>query len=71
MSIPRPICKICNRKVCAVNYIKKGKHHYRSMCDQCGKVNQTRKPIYLWQKAGYEKDKTVFCVDLKVYTLHK
>ena len=65
MSLARPICKICNKKVCAVNYIKDSKKHYRSMCGQCGKNNKTRKPIYLWQQAGYVKEDTCFLCGFK------
>jgi hypothetical protein len=35
------------------------------MCNQCGKTNKTRKPIYLWQRAGYEKDKVCFLCGFK------
>ena len=65
MRLPRPICNVCNKKVCAVNYIKNGKRHYRSMCNQCGKTNKMKKPIYLWQRAGYEKDKLCFLCGFK------
>jgi len=60
MSVSRPICKKCNKNVCAVNYIKNGTRHYRSICDTCGKNNPKRATVYLWQKAGYKKDTTCF-----------
>jgi hypothetical protein len=46
--------------VCAVNYIKKGKHHYRSKCQACNKKNPKRQHVYLWQRAGYQKDSNCF-----------
>jgi hypothetical protein len=60
MKVFRPICKICNKNACAINYIKKGVHHYRSHCDSCGKGQKKIKPVTLWQQAGYKKDTTCF-----------
>ena len=65
MSLPRPICKKCNKNVCAVNYIKKGKHHYRSKCQACNKKNPKRQHVYLWQRAGYQKDSNCFLCGFK------
>lgn len=52
----RPICKACNKNYAAVNYIKEGVKHYRSICDECGKKKVKSKPKQaLWEKAGYKK----------------
>lgn len=52
----RPICKQCNKNYCAVNYIRNGKHHYRSICDECGSKKTKSKPKHKsWEKAGYKK----------------
>lgn len=52
----RPICKTCNQNVCAINYIKDGKTHYRSICDSCGRKRNKLKPrVPNWEKAGYKK----------------
>jgi hypothetical protein len=54
----RPICKSCNKNHTAVNYIKNGTKHFRSICTECGKkkVKKSYKP--LWQKSGYKKKQT-------------
>jgi hypothetical protein len=51
----RPICTLCNKNYCAINYKRAGVTHYRSMCDQCGskKVRKIKTPI--WEKSGYKK----------------
>lgn len=55
----RPICKVCNQNHSAVNYIRKGKTYYRSMCDGCGRSQNKLKPRKpLWQKGGYKKKAT-------------
>ena len=52
----RPICTHCNRNYCAVNYIREGITHYRSMCDECGRKKKKLRPrVPSWQKAGYNK----------------
>lgn len=52
----RPICKTCNKNPCAINYIRKNKKYYRSLCDDCGKKKIKKKPLIpLWEKAGYKK----------------
>ena len=54
--LKRPICNTCNKNYCAVNYIRKGKTYYRSICDGCGKNRPKSKPKrYNWEKAGYKK----------------
>ena len=52
----RPICKQCNQNFCAVNYIKNGQRHYRSLCDECGSKKVKAKPKQkVWEKSGYKK----------------
>lgn len=56
MPLCRPICKDCNRNSCAVNYIRQGVTHYRSICDECGSKKAKKKPQRAnWEKAGYKK----------------
>lgn len=56
MSLIRPICSNCNKNVRAINYIKAGVTHYRSICDECGKKKTKKKsPRTAWEKAGYKK----------------
>lgn len=55
----RPICKICNKNVCAINYKKLGITHYRSICDECGRKKKKLKPHkHTWEKSGYKKKTT-------------
>jgi len=55
----RPICKTCNKNPCAVNYVKNEVTHYRSICDECGRKKNKKKPrTPTWQKAGYKKKAT-------------
>lgn len=55
----RPICKTCNKNSCAVNYIRNEKTHYRSICDECGRKKNKKKPrVPSWQKSGYKKKAT-------------
>lgn len=52
----RPICKDCNKNFRAVNYIRDGVTHYRSICDDCGKKKpKTKSKRSAWEKAGYKK----------------
>ncbi len=52
----RPICRSCNKNHSAINYIKKGVTHYRSICDECGRKRKKEKPRREnWSKAGYKK----------------
>jgi len=54
----RPICA-CGKNQCAINYIRKGKMYYRSMCDVCGRRRKKLKPrIPGWTKSGYKKKST-------------
>lgn len=52
----RPICKACNKNVAAINYIRKNKKYYRSLCTECNK-RKSKKPIPIpnWTKSGYNK----------------
>ena len=43
--LSRPMCKECNRHFCAVNYIREGVRHYRSLCDHCGKKKKKAKQL--------------------------
>lgn len=55
----RPICKQCNKNVSAVNYIREGVTHYRSICDECGRKKNKLKPRSPnWEKSGYRKKST-------------
>jgi len=52
----RPICNTCGKNHRAVNYIREGKTHYRSMCDECGRKKNKLKPrTARWKNAGYKK----------------
>jgi protein-arginine kinase activator protein McsA len=56
MALLRPICKQCNKNPCAVNYIRDGVKHYRSICDGCGKSKSKPKTKKTnWELAGYKK----------------
>lgn len=62
----RPICKTCNKNVCAVNYIKQNVTHYRSICDPCGRKKSKQKPRFSnWEKSGYKKKKVCDCCGFK------
>ena len=55
-NMKRPICKICNKNHCAINYRRNGETHYRSMCDDCRKGRPKNKPrIHGWERVGYAK----------------
>jgi len=59
MATIRPICKECNKNFRAVNYIRDGVIHYRSICDDCGKKKPKKKSKRaLWEQAGYKKKPT-------------
>jgi len=52
----RPICKSCNQRLAAVNYIKESITHYRKYCEYCIKRGRKEKPPEpRWQSAGYKK----------------
>ena len=55
----RPICNTCNKNFCDINYHRKDKVYYRSLCSECGRKKakkKVRKP--LWEKSGYKKKTT-------------
>ena len=55
----RPICKTCGKNHSAVNYIREGVTHYRSMCDECGRKKNKLKPRRpKWSSKGYKKKAT-------------
>ena len=55
----RPICNSCGKNHCAVNYIREGKTHYRSVCDECGRKKKKLKPRKAnWTKSNYKKKTT-------------
>lgn len=59
MPLNRPICPHCNKNFCAVNYVKNDVTHYRSMCDECGRKKEKKKPRKAnWTKSGYKKKAT-------------
>jgi len=49
----RKLCKKCGERPVAVNYYKKNKPYYRSMCDHCSRNREDSRP--LWMLAGYKK----------------
>ena len=56
MALSRPLCKACNKRHAAVNYIKNGVKHYRSKCDDCGAKKKKQRPrTPNWEKSGYKK----------------
>ena len=59
MPAKRPICKSCNKNACAINYKREGITHYRSICDECGRLKNKLKPRKPnWTKSGYKKKTT-------------
>lgn len=66
----RPICKLCNKNFCAINYKRNEITHYRSICDECGRKKSKKKPQKpLWQKIGYKKKTTCdLCGFKSLYT---
>lgn len=56
MPTKRPICKVCNKNFCSINYKKNNITHYRSVCDNCNRKKSKLKPrTYSWEKSGYKK----------------
>ncbi len=59
MNAIRPICKECNKNPRAINYVREGVKHYRSICDECGKKkSKVKNRRTTWEKAGYKKKPT-------------
>ena len=50
--LKRPLCKACNLKPAAINYIKNKKHHFRSRCGSC---NAGNKPLFQPNISQYKK----------------
>lgn len=72
----RPICTHCGKNFCAINYKREGVTHYRSMCDECGRKKEKKKPRKAnWTKSGYKKKtqcdlcgfKSLFSTQLTVF----
>ena len=54
--IKRDLCTVCLDNLVAVNYIREGVTHYRSMCASCiRKGKKIKEPPPLWAKSGYKK----------------
>lgn len=50
----RPLCKICRRKPCALNYYKNNKAYYRTRCESCSNdKKKARSPRWFYR--GYTK----------------
>lgn len=49
----RKLCKKCQKRPVAVNYLKEGKTYYRSTCDHCARSRNDGNP--LWSLKGYVK----------------
>jgi hypothetical protein len=59
MTLLRPICTHCNKNYKAINYVRLGVTHYRSICDECGRKKNKLKPRKAkWIKSGYKKKAT-------------
>ena len=55
----RPLCQVCNRNLCAINYKKNNVYHYRTRCGTCINRNRNKKPpVPRWQSQGYKKKNT-------------
>jgi len=52
----RPVCKACNQRYAAINYLKEGVAHYRTRCDSCARKKRKVKPsVPKWKLKGYTK----------------
>jgi hypothetical protein len=49
----RPLCKICQKKPCAINYYKGKRAYYRTKCDSC--ASGTGPGIPIWYRLGYRQ----------------
>ena len=59
MGMKRPICGACRHNLCAINYKRNGKTHYRSRCMACANSRRKiRQPDPRWRSKGYVKKKT-------------
>lgn len=59
-TVMRPSCSKCNAVPCAVNYHRKGKIHYRKLCEGCWKKHKKESlPKHpRWFLAGYRMKPT-------------
>ena len=49
----RPLCKVCNKYPCAINYHKKDIIFYRSKCEACIRYGGANHGMPKWHNAGY------------------
>ena len=49
----RPLCKVCNKYPCAINYHKKDIIFYRSKCEVCIRYGGANHGMPKWHNAGY------------------
>jgi len=42
----RKLCKKCQKRPVAVNYLKEGKTYYRSTCDHCARSRNDGNPLW-------------------------
>ena len=55
----RELCPSCLGNPVAINYVRDGRTHYRSMCEECKRKKEKKKPrTPNWQKSGYKKKDT-------------
>ena len=58
----RPLCKVCNKYPCAINYHKKDIIFYRSKCEACIRYGGANHGMPKWHNAGYRmKEKCDKC----------
>ena len=54
--VKRPICPVCEQRLCAINYYREEVAHYRSRCEFCLRRNrQIKPPKPRWQLKGFKK----------------
>lgn len=54
--LERKLCPSCNQRPVAVNYVKEGVRHYRSLCDICNSLGHRARPKAPgWYVSGYRK----------------
>ena len=52
----KPLCRSCGKRPKALNYMKDGNPHYRSMCVSCIRKGKKARPSVLsWILANYKK----------------
>lgn len=51
----RPLCSLCRRNPCAINYYKNNKPYYRKKCGTCSRANAKGKRGPRWFYRGYKK----------------